>query len=80
MKLVSSVKLLSLVDQVCSESVEVVDLLSTVTTMSQLQYEAMRAQGFYTVQHKTMRTSEMSMIQCEAMRVGNYDFGECCHL
>ena len=34
MKLVSSAKLLSLVDQVCPESVEVVDLLSTVTTIS----------------------------------------------
>jgi len=32
-KLVSSMKLLSFMDQVCPEDIEVVDLLSTVTTM-----------------------------------------------
>ena len=49
MKLVSFVKLLSLVDQVYPKNVEVVDSLCMVTIMSWLQYKAIRAQGLYTV-------------------------------
>jgi len=49
MKLVSFVKLLSLVDQVCPKNVEVVDSLCMVTIMFWLQYKAIRAQGLYTV-------------------------------
>ena len=73
-------KLLSSMNQVCPKNIEVVDSLSMVTTMFQLQYEAMRTQRLHTVQHKVMRTSRVSMIQYKAMRVGDYNFGECYYL